>query len=131
MFQKSKIVFLISICLFYFSLEAQKGADMEARPEGGFSKNIAGTWKCGELGTMVLKQNGNQISGTYATNGGKVKGVSNGNSVTGTWTEKDGSKGDFEWEISIERMTPKPTHLRGHWKNEDVGDWEDEWVCTR
>ncbi|TGN17351.1 hypothetical protein [Leptospira idonii] len=105
-------------------------APVYQEPNGGFSKSIAGRWNCGDLGTMVLKQNGKKITGTYTNNGGTVAGTISDNYVSGNWTENDGSYGEFEWQVSIERKSPKPTHLRGHWKNHDEADWEDEWVCT-
>ncbi|WCL48493.1 hypothetical protein [Leptospira sp. GIMC2001] len=140
--QKFNITALIYLSIFLVSIGifAQKGAeqrpsggddDYMQKPYGGFDMSITGTWNCGDLGTMKITQSGAKFSGTYSSNGGKVKGIVNGNSATGTWREKDGSSGEMEWKISIERKTPKPTHLRGHWKNSDSDDWEDEWICTK
>lgn len=142
--QKSKLMILSFLLITSIGLYAQKGGPYEQRPtggsdnfdqkpQGGFNMNITGTWNCGELGIMKIKQSGSNFTGTYSYDElkGKVKGRIKGNKVEGTWSEDDGSTGEMEWEISIERKTPNPTHIRGNWKNSDSDEWEDEWVCTK
>ncbi len=45
-----------------------------------------GEWQS-KWGRMVIVQNGNNITGTYQHDNGKIKGVIQGNKLTGTWSE--------------------------------------------
>jgi hypothetical protein len=108
-------------------------SSVEARPEGGFSKSIAGKWDCGDLGTLQVEQRGKAARGTYSRNKGKLSGVVESGHFKGQWREKGkGNKGNFDLAVSIERMTPEPTHLRGKWKKRGEKNWRaDRWVCKK
>ncbi len=115
----------------------QKPADIspgmvEAKPQGGFSKSIAGKWDCGDFGKMTLNDNKGKVTGTYIYKKGTVTGTVKNNVFTGTWKQAKGGSGSFEFKVSIERMTPKPTNLRGKWKNKGEADWQETaWECTK
>ncbi|MDF3818551.1 hypothetical protein P3G55_01490 [Leptospira sp. 96542] len=130
---KSKILIGLCIALFsYANLSAQKGAQVEARPEGGFSKKISGVWDCGDFGNLTLKQNGNSVTGTYEYNGGSLKGNIVGNKFSGIWSESEtGDSGAFEFELQIKRMTPDPTHLEGRWNHANDKKWQSGWNCVK
>ncbi|MBN8222016.1 MAG: hypothetical protein J0L53_13920 [Spirochaetes bacterium] len=84
-------------------------------PQGGFSKNIGGRWKCDTLGTLTLVDQGGNVTGTYTVKGGKVTGTVEGNNFTGTWQERGQAhnSGNLTLQSSIRTMTNKPTHLEG------------------
>ncbi len=105
--------------------------DVVAIPDGGFLSTIDGTWDCGEFGTVVLKQRGDKVTGTYGEDG-KIKGVLKNNRFTGTWSEAGGTaKGAFDFKTSIERKTNRPTNLRGKWKNAGERKWQPApWECV-
>jgi hypothetical protein len=108
-------------------------SSVEARPEGGFSKSIAGKWDCGDLGTLQVEQRGKAARGTYSRNKGKLSGVVESGHFKGQWREEGkGRNGTFDLAVSIERMTPEPTHLRGKWKKRGEKNWRaDRWVCKK
>ncbi|WP_411822300.1 hypothetical protein [Leptospira sp. 'Mane'] len=118
-------------------LSQRKGGDQEqvqqySQPEGGFTKKISGKWDCGDFGTLTLSQNGNNVAGTYTVNGGSVKGKISGNNFIGTWSESEtGDAGSFDFELSIRRMVPNPTHLTGRWKNSNDQSWQTGWDCVK
>jgi hypothetical protein len=127
------LILTVSILIFGLqTLHAQKGANVESRPEGGFTKKIAGSWNCGENGILVLKQNGNKVTGTYSINGGSVKGNIVGDRLIVTWKETVTSdSGSAEFEIEIRRMSPDPTHLTGKYKFKGEDTWNSGWDCEK
>ena len=64
--------------------------DTVAMPDGGFLSDIEGKWDCGEFGTVVFKQSGSKVTGTYGEDG-KITGTLKGTRFTGTWSESGGS----------------------------------------
>lgn len=104
---------------------------IEAKPEGGFSKSVAGKWNCGDFGIMTLIDKKGKVTGTYTYENGSVTGAVKNNVFSGIWKQgKDG--GVFEFKVSIERMTTKPTHLRGKWKYKGEANWQESpWECSR
>lgn len=106
---------------------------IEAKPEGGFSKNISGKWNCGDFGTMTLTDKNGKVTGSYTYKKGSVTGTVKGGVFGGTWKQGKGKgQGSFEFKVSIERKTTKPTNLRGKWKNKGEADWQESpWDCVR
>lgn len=105
----------------------------EAQPYGGFSKSVSGKWNCGDFGTMVLKDSSGKVTGTYTYNNGSVQGKVQDSVFSGTWHEKaSGDSGAFRFEVSIERMTTKPTNLRGKWNYTGESTWQSTpWECQK
>lgn len=105
----------------------------DAEPHGGFSKSVSGKWNCGDFGTMVLKDSSGNVTGTYTYNNGVVQGKVQGNVFSGTWQEKaTGDSGAFQFAVSIERMTTKPTNLRGKWNYTGESTWQSTpWECQK
>jgi hypothetical protein len=123
---------LFSIFISMTALFAQKRANVEAKPEGGFTKKVSGTWDCGEFGTLILKQSGNKVTGTYDVNGGILSGNIVGNKLIATWTEEEADEtGSVEFDLEIRRMTPDPTHLTGRYKNSNDKSWSTGWNCAK
>lgn len=104
-----------------------------AKPEGGFSKSISGKWNCGDFGTMTLTDKNGKVTGSYTYKKGSVTGTVKDGVFRGTWKQAKGKgQGSFEFKVSIERMTPKPTNLRGKWKNKGEADWQESaWECQK
>ncbi|TGK87686.1 hypothetical protein EHQ24_00235 [Leptospira noumeaensis] len=132
---KLKFSMIISICIFFtliVSITAQKGQQYEAKPHGGFTKNLSGTWDCGDFGKLTLKQNGISVTGVYDTNGGSIRGTITDNTFSGVWSESEtGDSGAFEFKLAIKRMTPDPTHLEGKWNHTNDRKWQTGWNCVK
>lgn len=72
-------------------------------PSGG--ENWAGTWN--SFGTLTLVQNGNSVTGTYATGTTTltITGTANGKSLTGTWIDTQFNpdhEGTITWQMRAE-----------------------------
>jgi hypothetical protein len=82
-----------------------------------------GTWAIrwyANTDTMTLTQSGNQVTGSYPSNNGRVSGTVAGNRVTGTWTEGS-SSGRFEW--TIDPSCNSFTGTYGHGTSTTGGPW--------
>jgi len=82
----------------------------------------SGTWKVtGSWGDVVLTQNGNTITGTYAHEGGTVTGTVSGNVLTGTWTQTGNNRsGQFEFT-----MAPNEIEFTVKWKYQAESSWSN------
>ncbi|MCZ8341712.1 MAG: hypothetical protein O9301_01650 [Leptospira sp.] len=124
---------------FYFlafinlsSLSSQRVVEIESRPDGGFTNKIAGTWNCGDYGTLILSQDGSKVSGIYDFNGGTLSGIIVNNRIVGTWSEsKSNDSGSFEFEIQILRKSPDPTNLKGKYNQKKNRNWRTGWDCVK
>ena len=94
-------------------------------PTGGWS----GTWKTSE-GQMTLSQSGNQVTGSYAHDSGKISGTVTGNMFSGWWSEypsyappKDA--GDAEFTLSTDGQS-----FTGHWRYGTSSSWYG-WTGTK
>ncbi len=93
--------------------------------------NWTGTWNT-SWNTMVLVQTGEQVTGTYEYEGGRIVGVVSGNTLRGTWLQApsynlpdDG--GDFEFTISSDCSS-----FTGNLRYGSTGDWEEDgWTGNR
>ena len=67
------------------------------------SPSVAGTFQTSygelEIVEMILMQDGDKVTGSYAYNNGAVEGTLKGRTLSGRWTE-DGASGEFEFEFS-------------------------------
>ena len=75
-------------------------------PAQAGSCDWTGTWQM-DNGEMILYQTGNQVSGTYTHNAGRITGTVSGNILTGTWSQAPSyslpyDKGDIDVEISAD-----------------------------
>lgn len=53
------------------------------------AQNVTGNYKT-DFGTMILQQNGTQVTGTYDYLGGRIEGTLNGFTLTGWWYQTNG-----------------------------------------
>jgi len=129
------VLFLGFVCMSApFAQEAKGEAPtrIESKPVGGFSKSISGTWDCGESGIMTLIDRKGKVTGKYSVDKGKISGTVKNGVFLATWTQAKEGKGTVEFQVSIERMTPEPTHLRGKWKKKGETEWQPSaWECER
>jgi PGF-CTERM protein len=89
-----------------------------------------GTWDT-NWDEMELVQIGNQVTGTYVYDNGKIVGVVSGYTLTGTWSEAPSynppnDAGDIELTIS-----PDCNSFTGNWRYGSTGDWSGDWTGTR
>jgi len=64
----------------------------------GFSQNTSGVYST-DFKEMTLSQSGNNVTGTYKHNNGRVEGTLNGRTLTGLWFQDNG-KGKFVFEFN-------------------------------
>lgn len=70
--------------------------------EGGAlaSTGWAGGWSS-DFGRMSLQQSGSRVSGSYDFKGGRLEGILQGGTLSGTWKQTNGS-GRFEFRLSAD-----------------------------
>ncbi len=74
--------------------------------------NVEGIWRT-NLGTLKMYQTGNEVSGTYAGDDGKMWGTVSGRKMKGTYTWK-GKNGTFEFEFDSQTKNFTGTWNRGN-----------------
>jgi hypothetical protein len=83
--------------------------------------NWTGTWQCGQI-KMYFSQAGNQVTGWYDYQDGKLQGTATGNTLAGTWSESPSKTGDIRLTISADGKS-------------FLGSYgalpSQKWVCTR
>jgi len=90
-----------------------------------------GTWST-KWGDMVLSQNGNQVTGTYSHDSGRITGTVSGDKLTAWWSESPSysppnDAGDVELTMGPEHQT-----ITGRWRYGSSGSWyENDWTGTR
>ncbi len=82
------------------------------RPSSFNKKTLwEGSWNT-TFKKLVLKQNGNKVSGTYGHDNGRIVGIVNGNVLEGTWHEAGNQTGKFRFVISLDGKS-----FSGKWGN--------------
>lgn len=84
-----------------------------------------GKWNT-DWGTMTLNQTGNDVTGNYEYDSGKISGTVSGNILKGTWSEyptynPPRDAGDIEFTLDGDSFT-------GKWRYGSSGDWSGQWV---
>jgi hypothetical protein len=81
---------------------------------------------------MTLSQSGNQVTGTYTHDSGKITGTVSGDTLTAWWSEypsygPPNDAGSVELTMGSEHQT-----LTGRWRYGSSGSWyENDWTGTR
>jgi hypothetical protein len=88
-----------------------------------------GTWDT-TYGAMELVQKGSNVTGTYESDGGKIKGSVAGKVFTGIWSEQPDYKapdnaGDMKFTMASDCQS-----FTGQWRYGTEGDYSD-WEGTR
>ncbi len=88
-----------------------------------------GRWET-NWGRMDLQQSGDQVTGTYVRQQGKMLGRAAGNALSGTWTEGPTYRpptdaGDYEFV-----MAPGCNAFNGRWRYTGKSDWRP-WTGKR
>ena len=83
--------------------------------------NVSGDYST-KWGDMTLRQSGNQVTGSYKLNNGKISGTLTGKVLTGTWTQTN-AKGRIRFEFNDDLSS-----FTGKWSYNDAeptsGDWD-------
>ena len=86
------------------------------------SKKLSGVWKT-NLVDLFLTQSGNNVTGSYDHEGGKLKGTITGNRLDYTWTETNGKKGKGYFIISDDGKSISGRYGYND-DNSSAGEWK-------
>jgi hypothetical protein len=117
--------------VFYTYLFNQTQVASPANDSGKASNKIwNGDWQT-KWGKMVIVQTGNEVTGTYEHDNGKIKGVIVGDKIIGTWSEAPtylppNDAGEFEMILSSDGQS-----FTGRWRYGTTGRWEGGWNGNR
>lgn len=89
-----------------------------------------GTWDT-NWDDMDLSQVGNEVTGTYDYQGGRITGTVSGDMLTGTWSEEPSYKptkdaGDMELTMAADC-----NQFEGRWRYGSSGGWDGTWYGVR
>jgi hypothetical protein len=94
----------------------------------------AGTWYT-HPGTIVLKQSGSHVSGTYTLQSGKVSGKIVGNTIVGTWSDGPTYKPPMDAGQIVYKMAPDgksfSVDFRGGYDKDNLPWFRNAWKATR
>lgn len=95
----------------------------------GFS--FAGCWDSPEWGWMRLESDGVTVSGAYEHDDGRIDGLGQGSTVSGTWSEDPSyappdDAGQFEFTLSDDGQS-----FAGNWRYGYEGNWDGSWTAVR
>ena len=76
----------------------------------------------------MLSQSGNQVTGTYPHDSGKLVGYATGDTLVGTWSEAPSysppnDAGDIQFTMSADGQS-----FTGIWRYGSSGDWDGSWT---
>jgi hypothetical protein len=83
-----------------------------------------GEWDS-DWGNIVITQKGNQISGTYTHDNGRISGMVSGNTITGTWAEYPSYSAPNDAGDIIFEMASDGKSFSGKWRFGNSGSWSD------
>jgi len=96
-------------------------------PTGDWS----GTWSS-NWGQMTLSQNGNQVTGSYTHDNGKISATVSGNTLLGTWSEAPSYTPPNDAGDMVFTMSADGQSFTGDWKYGSTGNWQKNgWQGTR
>ena len=102
-----------------------------AQSQSGAVANWTGTWQCATWGKLYLSQTGNQVTGWYDWDNGKITAYATGSTLVGTWSEAPtfnppDDSGDLQFNLSADGNS-----FTGQWRYGASGDWDGSWGCNR
>jgi len=81
---------------------------------------------------MVLSQSGNQVTGTYSHDSGKITGTVSGDTLTAWWSEYPSYSPPNDAGSVELTMGPEHQTITGRWRYGTSGSWyENDWSGTR
>jgi hypothetical protein len=90
------------------------------------SVNFSGTYQT-DFGKMTLIQNGNQVTGSYEYNSGRISGAIDNGILYFTWMESGGtSSGTGYFQLSADGKK-----FTGKWRYGTSGAYTDNWNGTK
>jgi len=91
----------------------------------------SGSWDS-DWGVMVFTQNGDQVTGTYPHDNGKIQGTVSGNTLTGTWSEAPSYGPPNDAGDVVFTLAADGNSFSGNWRyGSGTGKWEGVWDATR
>lgn len=89
-----------------------------------------GTWTS-NLGDVVLRREGDKLTGTYPHDQGRIEGVVVSNTLTGMWAEapsyeSPNDSGDLEITLSADCQS-----FSAKWRYGSSGEWKADWAGQR
>jgi hypothetical protein len=91
----------------------------------------SGSWDS-DWGVMVFNQNGDQVTGTYPHDNGKIKGTVSGNTLTGTWSEAPSYNPPNDAGDVVFTLAADGKSFSGNWRyGSGTGKWDGIWDATR
>jgi hypothetical protein len=91
----------------------------------------SGSWDS-DWGIMVFNQNGDQVTGTYTHDNGKIKGTVSGNTLTGTWSEAPSYNSPNDAGDVVITLAADGNSFNGNWRyGSGTGKWDGTWDATR
>lgn len=93
------------------------------------SKQFTGKWNT-DFGEMVLKQDGDKLTGTYYGQDGNITGTVSGDTATGTWSESPSFQPPWKAGDFIFTLSGDGTAIKGKWRWGTCG-WDGDIRGTR
>lgn len=104
------------------------------------AQGFGGAWTT-NWGRLTLEQNGNQVSGSYDSDGGRMKGEIQGDRMNGFWSENMSDRkcdtamdGRSYWGRVILTLEPSGGAFKGKWGycfDDPATSGKDPWTGTR
>ena len=112
-FMKKGISIILAMCLIMGVFMPVTG---KATDDLGYY-SWEGEWDS-DWGNIVITQKGNQISGTYTHDNGRISGMVSGNTITGTWAEYPSYSAPNDAGDIIFEMASDGKSFSGKWRFE-------------
>jgi hypothetical protein len=106
----------IAICVWPVYSEEKDRASLNT------SKNLSGAWKT-NFADLFLTQSGNNVTGSYKYEGGKLKGTITGDQLDYTWTQTNGKKGKGYFVLSDDGKSISGRYGYND-DNSSAGEWK-------
>ena len=102
----------------------------KTRPTGVSALNITGIYATA-WGDVVFTQKGNEVTGGYPHDKGRIQGKLTGNELNGTWSESPTYKPPNDAGSIRFTFTPDGSKFNGVWRYGYSGAWKGKWDGTR
>jgi uncharacterized protein YceK len=119
--------FLVTGCTSPVSIPSSTGSPAVTAASTPWS----GSWDS-DWGTMEFIQSGDQVTGTYPHDNGRIKGTVSGNTLTGTWSESPTYNPPKDAGDVLFTLAADGKSFTGKWRyGSGSGKWDGDWEATR
>jgi hypothetical protein len=87
--------------------------------------SFTGIWDT-KWGLLMLKQIGNEVTGSYTFRQGKISGTVKGNILIGEWSQAPTYSPPNAGEIKFVLAQDGQSYI-GNWRNGYMGNWKNDW----